>query len=155
MSSTDAKIQLNFKTPGNTLINLYAADLEALDQLITDLESRAATILALEQTLGAVGSLPLAAPSQQPVSSPSPAAAPPAGGAAPAVAPAGVRVVADKWGNTWTYGLPDAPAGYALKAGKSKAGSAYSGYFDLRNGPEYTGIRPDKSQELPTIWPPR
>ena len=161
MPNTDAKIQLNFKTPGNTLINLYASNTGELDEELDIVEARIPRIVALEQALGAVGSLPLAAPSQQPATAPAVAAAPPVGGgdSAPTTS-AGVRVIPDKWGNTWTYGLPDAPATpdgqrYILKSGKSKAGSAYSGWFDYRYGPEHTGPKPDKSTEFATIWPPR
>jgi len=63
----------------------------------------------------------------------------PAPAAAPA-APEGVETVQDRFGNNWTYGLPQAPDGingkFVLKEGRSKTGKPYKGWFDRTKGPK-------------------
>lgn len=74
------------------------------------------------------------------------------------IAQQSVEEIRDKWGNTWTYGHPDAPAlpdgrgAYARKKGISKAGSEYTGWFDPAKGPKPfpTGVT-----EAPPIFPKR
>lgn len=69
-----------------------------------------------------------------------------------------VEEITDKWGNTWTYGHPDAPAlpdgrgAYARKKGISKAGSQYTGWFDPAKGPK---AFPPGVTEAPPIFPKR
>lgn len=66
--------------------------------------------------------------------------------------------VADRWGNVWTYGHPNAPAlpdgrgMYASKKGISKAGSQYTGWFDPAKGPKPF---PPGVTEAPPIFPKR
>ena len=68
--SDDFKIQLNFKTPKGTLINLRANNGAELDGQIEYLASRLAVIFAAEQELTTTGTvaagMPLAPPNQQP-----------------------------------------------------------------------------------------
>lgn len=81
-----------------------------------------------------------------------------AGGITGTVVPQSLEEVADKWGNVWTYGHPDAPAlpdgrgKYARKRGTSKAGSPYVGWFDPAKGPKPF---PTGASEAPTIWDKR
>ena len=66
-----------------------------------------------------------------------------------------IEVVKDKYGNEWTYGHPDAPdlpdgrGKYAKKKGISKAGKAYTGWFDPAKGPK--PFKPG-AVEAETIW---
>lgn len=71
----------------------------------------------------------------------------PVGGTQPAPADfgpvtQGPEQLTDRWGNQWTYGLPDAPAlpdgrgNYALKVGTTKAGKPYKAWFDPAKGPK-------------------
>lgn len=72
--------------------------------------------------------------------------------AAPAAA---IEVIKDRYGNEWTYGHPDAPdlpdgrGKYAKKKGMSKAGKAYTGWFDPAKGPK--PFQPG-AVEAETIW---
>lgn len=74
--------------------------------------------------------------------------------AAPAAA-AAIEVIKDRYGNEWTYGHPDAPdlpdgrGKYAKKKGMSKAGKAYTGWFDPAKGPK--PFQPG-AVEAETIW---
>lgn len=71
------------------------------------------------------------------------------------VASIGVEALKDRYGNEWTYGLPDAPplpdgrGFYAKKRGISKAGKSYVGWFDPVKGPKpfSKGVA-----EAETIW---
>lgn len=71
------------------------------------------------------------------------------------VASIGVEALKDRYGNEWTYGLPDAPplpdgrGFYARKRGISKAGKSYVGWFDPVKGPKpfSKGVA-----EAETIW---
>ncbi len=69
------------------------------------------------------------------------------------VASIGVEALKDRYGNEWTYGLPDAPplpdgrGFYAKKRGISKAGKSYVGWFDPVKGP-----KPFKSQTKSVDW---
>lgn len=51
-----------------------------------------------------------------------------------------VETVEDRFGNRWTYGLPNAPVGingaFVLKEGKSQKGKPYKGWFDRSKGPK-------------------
>lgn len=78
---------------------------------------------------------------------------------APSTEPTGsLETIADRWGNQWTYGLPDAPdlpdgrGKYALKAGTSKAGKPYKAFFDPAKGPKPF---PKGQYEAEPIWPKR
>lgn len=70
-------------------------------------------------------------------------------------APASIEVIKDRYGNEWTYGHPDAPdlpdgrGKYAKKKGVSKAGKAYTGWFDPAKGPK--PFTPG-AVEAETIW---
>lgn len=69
--------------------------------------------------------------------------------------PASIEVIKDRYGNEWTYGHPDAPdlpdgrGKYAKKKGISKAGKAYTGWFDPAKGPK--PFTPG-AVEAETIW---
>lgn len=70
-------------------------------------------------------------------------------------APTQIEVIQDKWGNTWTYNLPDAPdlpdgrGKYAQKQGVSKAGKPYKAFFDPAKGPKPF---PAGATEAPPQW---
>lgn len=87
-----------------------------------------------------------------------PAPAPTHFDAAPAAPAGALETIADRWGNQWTYGLPDAPdlpdgrGKYALKAGTSKAGKPYKAFFDPAKGPKPF---PKGQYEAEPIWPKR
>ena len=86
--------QVNIKSPGGTLLNIYAVDAADLSQKLEELESHAAQIGAIESVFAAVSNAaPISAPpSHQPAGNPpsrpsnSPPSAPPAAGAAPSCA---------------------------------------------------------------------
>ena len=69
--------------------------------------------------------------------------------------PLSIEVIKDRYGNEWTYGHPDAPdlpdgrGKYAKKKGISKAGKAYTGWFDPSKGPK--PFTPG-AVEAETIW---
>jgi len=76
----------------------------------------------------------------------------------PAAPAPGIEEIADRWGNTWVYGHPDAPAlpdgrgSYARKTGTSKTGKQYTGWFDPAKGPKPF---PVGAVEAEPIFPPR
>ena len=71
-----------------------------------------------------------------------PAVAAPAAPQGVAPGPEPVETLTDKWGNTWTYGLPNAPQSInglmVLKEGRAKSGKPYKGWFDRTKGPKRT-----------------
>lgn len=93
-ASESTGLQVNFKTPAGTLINLYATDSADLSSKLEDIEGVASQIAALEGVLSAasVAGGISAPPSHQtagnPPSRPSngPSSPPPAAGAAPSCA---------------------------------------------------------------------
>ena len=62
----------------------------------------------------------------------------------------------DKWGNTWEYGRPDAPAtprGPAvLKSGTSREGKGYKRWEDPAKGPRWYAQRQPKVDDS-QLWP--
>jgi hypothetical protein len=164
MSSQESNFSVTFKVNGDLFTvrgddpATFRANLDTV--ILTDLAEKVLT--AQQATQDAAGIAPAVATIQQSVAAPATAApapvyqAPPVE-AAPAVAPAqgGVETVVDKWGNTWIYGLPQAPAlpdgrgNYALKQGKSKAGKPYKGWFDPSKGPKPF---PQGAVEAPAVF---
>lgn len=161
MASTEAAFSYTFKVNGElfTIRGGDAAEFRAgLDEVI--LGGLAEKVLTAQQAVQEAISGPAVAHVQQSVAAPATAAPAPAyqapAAAAPAAAPqGGVETVQDKWGNTWIYGLPQAPAlpdgrgQYALKQGKSKAGKPYKGWFDPAKGPKPF---PAGAAEAEAIW---
>jgi len=149
MASTESNFSVTFKVNGDLFTvrgddaATFRGNLDAV--ILTDLAEKVLT--AQQAAHDAAGIAPAVAQVQQSVAAPAQAAPAPAyqapAAAAPAAAPqGGVETVQDKWGNTWIYGLPQAPAlpdgrgSYALKQGKSKAGKPYKGWFDPAKGPK-------------------
>lgn len=56
-AAPDTRLQINYKTPGGTLINLYATDAAELDAQLSALSDRVPTIFAVEQAVTAGGHL--------------------------------------------------------------------------------------------------
>jgi len=65
--SNEAPFQINLKTPGGTLLNVRAWSEAELDQYIDSLTTRITNIVALEQTVTALGALSNAGLNPQPV----------------------------------------------------------------------------------------
>ncbi len=159
MASTESNFSVTFKLNGDLFTvrgddaATFRGNLDAV--ILTDLAEKVLT--AQQAAHDAAGIAPAVAQVQQSVAAPAQAAPAPAY-QAPAAAPAapqGVETVADRWGNTWIYGLPQAPAlpdgrgQYALKQGKSKAGKPYKGWFDPAKGPKPF---PAGAAEAEAIW---
>lgn len=70
--------------------------------------------------------------------------------------PGTVETLEDRWGNKWTYNLPDAPelpdgrGKYALKAGTARSGKAYRIFEDPSAGPKPF---PKGAVKAESIWP--
>ena len=81
--------QVNIKSPGGTLLNIYATDAADLSQKLEELESHAAQIAAIEGVFGAVShAAPIAAPPSQQVPGNAPSSP---GNGAPGAAPSCVH----------------------------------------------------------------
>lgn len=97
-ASPSTKLQVNFKTPGQSLINVYADNDTQLDLELSALQARIGTIIAIEQLIaggGAVAAtLPVAAAVVQPPAQPA---------AAPVAQPAAAAPAADA-GMTCAHG---------------------------------------------------
>jgi hypothetical protein len=150
MSSQESNFSVTFKVNGDLFTvrgddaATFRANLDAV--ILTDLPDKVLTAQAAAHEAGAIAGA--VATVQASVAAPATAAPAPVYQApveaAPVAAPVqgGVETVQDKWGNTWIYGLPQAPplgdgrGNYALKQGKSKAGKAYKGWFDPAKGPK-------------------
>ncbi len=79
--------QVNIKSPGGTLLNIYAIDAADLSTKLGELEAHAAQIAAIESVFGAVSNAaPISAPPsrQTPANPPSRTSVTPPGAAAPA-----------------------------------------------------------------------
>jgi hypothetical protein len=150
MAAETTKFQVNFKTHRDgTLINLYADSIKDLETQINDLSMIAALIKSTEKELetGAGSFAPSAPLSPEQVAA-SLSTAPESGD---------TDTVADKYGNTWVYNLPNAPecgrGKMVLKHGKAQAtGKPYKGFFDPASGPKWTGPKVPKEQQAATIW---
>ena len=150
-NSPTTKLQVNFKLSNGDLINVYADTQEELEKGLTSIQDLSTLISSVSQSLNGVArviDIAKVAPS-----APAPVAAPAA--ALVAAASAAVETVTDRYGNQWTYGLPDAPdlpdgrGKYAKKRGTSKQGKAYVGWFDPAKGPK--PFQPG-AVEAETIW---
>lgn len=160
MTSTEANFSVTFKVNGDLFTvrgddaATFKANLDAV--ILTDLADKVLT--AQQATHEAAGATAPVAHVQQSVAQPAQAAPAPVYQAPVEAAPAvqqGVETVNDRYGNTWIYGLPNAPAlpdgrgSYALKQGKSKAGKPYKGWFDPAKGPKPF---PAGAQEAPAVF---
>ncbi len=72
-------IQLNFKTPGGSLLNIYAENLSALDEGLDELEARIGRVADVERMIGAVSTVSQAFIPQQRQAPQAPPAGAPAG----------------------------------------------------------------------------
>lgn len=143
------KLQVNFKLSNGDLINVYADTQEELEKGLTSIQDLSTLISSVSQSLNGVARV-------IDIAKVAPAAPAPVVAAAPvAAASAAVETVTDRYGNQWTYGLPDAPdlpdgrGKYAKKRGTSKQGKAYVGWFDPAKGPK--PFQPG-AVEAETIW---
>lgn len=138
MSSTEANYSFTTKINGD-LFTVRGDTHEAFKQNIDNaiFASLPGSCMALQEAVNNEAALTNAAPLVQ-------ATTPivqQAQAATPGVVSTTVETVQDRWGNSWTYGLPQAPAlpdgrgQYVLKQGRSKAGKPYKGWFDPANGP--------------------
>lgn len=143
MAAPDStKLQVNFKLNDGTLINVYADNAGELESLLTTIQDTATLIQSVSQSLGStVRTAPVynSAPS-----------------AAPAPAGEGERVP-DKYGNTWVYGIAQAPdcanGKMVLKEGISeKTGKPYKGWYDPAAGPRWQGPKIAQEFRAKTIW---
>lgn len=152
MTSTEANYSFTTKLNGD----LLTVRGDSADEFFNNIEYLDSDILAaigrLQEAARAVSVVTAAV--AQPVSDPTPTYTP-----APSTEPTGsLETIADRWGNQWTYGLPDAPdlpdgrGKYALKAGTSKAGKPYKAFFDPAKGPKPF---PKGQFEAEPIWPKR
>lgn len=157
-------MQLNFKTPGGTLINLYSDGGAHLEGLLNELNRLQPQIMAAESTFtgkpAPAGPVQQVAAQQPPVQQAPPAqpsnqwpnqqpqqappVAHPQGGAAP---------VTDNWGNPWWYDhpsappLPDGSGVYALAEKKKRDGSGtYKVWVDPIKGPLWQGDRKARAE---------
>jgi hypothetical protein len=118
----EAAYQLNFKTPGGTLINLRATSSFELDEQISSIVQRAGDIADLEQHLGVVSVISNAGLKPQ-FAAPAAAPAAPAHNYAPAApAAAGSAPLCDH-----VLVMRSVPAGI------SKAGKPYKAFFACPN----------------------
>jgi hypothetical protein len=151
-ANPDTTMQVNFKTPGGALINLYAGGSAELESLLVELNRLLPLIAATEADAAAAGRIvaqgpPPAppvpqqhqAPAQQAPAyqqpAPAPAVAHPQGGDAP---------VSDKWGNLYWFDhpqaatLPDGSGKFVLKQGTSqKTNKPYKMWVDPIKAPNY------------------
>ncbi len=172
MTSTEANYSFTTKLNGD----LLTVRGDSADEFFNNIEYLDSDILAaigrLQEAVRAVGVVAAAvsdhsafpahdAPhpgSQPPAEHECPSRAPTHFDAAPAAPAGALETLADRWGNQWTYGLPDAPdlpdgrGKYALKAGTSKAGKPYKAFFDPAKGPKPF---PKGQFEAEPIWPKR
>lgn len=143
MAAPDStKLQVNFKLNDGTLINVYADNAGELESLLTTIQDTATLIQSVSQSLGSTvrtASVHNSGPS-----------------AAPAPAGEGERVP-DKYGNTWVYGIAQAPdcanGKMVLKEGISeKTGKPYKGWYDPAAGPRWQGPKIAQEFRAKTIW---
>lgn len=143
MASTESNFSVTFKVNGDLFTvrgddaATFRANLDAV--ILTDLADKVLTAQSAAHEASGVAA-PAVAQVQQSVAAPAQAAPAPT---YQAPAPqGGVETVTDRFGNTWIYGLPDAPqlpdgrGQFVLKQGRSKAGKAYKGWFDPAKGPK-------------------
>ena len=143
MAAPDStKLQVNFKLNDVTLINVYADNAGELESLLTTIQDTATLIQSVSQSLGSTVRT-------APVYNSGPSAAP---------APAGEgERVPDKYGNTWVYGIAQAPdcanGKMVLKEGISeKTGKPYKGWYDPAAGPRWQGPKIAQEFRAKTIW---
>lgn len=139
-ASESTKFQVNFKSPDGTLINLYAANKEELEALLTAAQDFSALIGSVSQSLAGVRTA-------APVSVNTPVVA----------STGGEEAVPDKYGNTWIYNIASAPecarGKMVLKHGRAKeTGKPYKGWFDPAAGPKWAGAKVPKEMQVATIW---
>lgn len=125
MSAGDSvRYQINIKTPGGTLINLYAeSDFELKDQLRSLTEHLSPDILAAEQVLTAVNNVtytPPASQQQSPASEPPPFAQPQQGSYSQS---SPVAQQPQQHGPSCQHGA------MIYREGTSKSGAPYKAYF--------------------------
>lgn len=148
-NNPNTKLQVNFKLSNGDLINIYADTQDELEKGLTSIQDLSTLISSVSQSLNGVARVIDIAK----VAPAAPLAAVPAPVQTIETGP--VETVTDRYGNQWTYGLPDAPdlpdgrGKYAKKRGTSKQGKSYVGWFDPAKGPK--PFKPG-AVEAETIW---
>ena len=147
MASETTKLQVNFKLADGTLINLYADNAGELESLLTTVQDTAPLIQGVSQSLGNSVRTSTVSSSGAGTSN---------GHSAPAPTGEGERVP-DKYGNTWVYGIAQAPdcanGKMVLKEGISeKTGKPYKGWYDPAAGPRWQGPKIAQEFRAKTIW---
>lgn len=143
------KYQVNYKLSDGTLINLYATTVKELETGLNDLSMVATLIKSTATELGGGSS---SAPSAASV-----AASLGATVVSTPTSPNGSQEVRDRYGNLWVYNHPEAPDSargrMVLKHGTAQAtGKPYKGWFDPAAGPQWSGPKVPKEQQIQTIW---
>lgn len=172
MSSPESNFSLTTKVFGD-LLTVRGDDWTTFRKNLDDAEFGAQRIAEFVGTIHALGNVvPLvntdaapSAPPQAPTNTWEQQGPPPAWTQPTPPPPAqqgqgagSIEMVNDRYGNTWTYNRPDAPALpdgrglYAHKSGLSKENKRYEGWFDPAKGPKPF---PKGSVEAPAIWPKR
>lgn len=124
--SNEAPFQINLKTPGGTLLNVRAWSEAELDQYIDSLTTRIVNIVALEQTVTALGALSSAGLNPQPVAQQQHYGT---------IAPTAVNTTTTPYQVTQT-GSPTCDHGLPMRmvpAGISKVGKPYKSFFACPN----------------------
>lgn len=150
-ASENTKFQVNFKSPDGTLINLYAANKEELEALLTAAQDFSALIGSVSQSFSG-------ARTAAPVYTGKPQSSPEIGEQFPPARPAAGNSdrVTDQYGNVWTYNLPEAPecpnGKMALKEGLTKLGKPFKGWYDPAAGPLWTGAKIPKTMQTQPMY---
>jgi len=124
--SNEAPFQINLKTPGGTLLNVRAWSEAELDQYIDSLTTRIVNIVALEQTVTALGALSSAGLNPQPVAQQAHYGA---------IAPTAVNTTTTPYQSTPSVS-PTCDHGLPMRmvpAGISKVGKPYKSFFACPN----------------------
>lgn len=144
MAAPDStKLQVNFKLADGTLVNIYADSSQELESLLTTIQDTAPLIQGVSQSLGnSVRTSTVSSGGQA---------------SAPAQTSGEGERVADRYGNTWVYGIPSAPdcanGKMVLKEGVSeKTGKPYKGWYDPAAGPRWNGPKIAQEFRAKTIW---
>jgi hypothetical protein len=142
------KTQLNFKTSQGTLVNvyLYSYDEDEIRKSLESIANVTPEINAVETLYNAQGTLKeaLGATTIEHKNSPAP------------VGDGTNEMLTDKYGNEWTYNLPNAPelpdgrGRYVFKNWIDANGKRRKAWFDPAKGPKPFA---KGTSEAPTIWP--
>jgi len=124
---------------------LFDKAVMAFESLINDVN----TPLAVDEVAKALGATVIAAPAPLAPVPPDPTDR----WSAPSTAQENVT---DRYGNNFTYNLPNAPTcergTMVLKSSVSKAGKPYKCFVDPASAPKWAGPKIDKTQHAAVVW---